>query len=88
MFEGSRHETLHDKEQERARELIKEWVLSHLTGPPVPEPQSQEPQLEEPPQPQSEPSTEEQLVKQHNTEGLREETEENDQPQSVEHTNI
>lgn len=31
MFEGSRHETLHDKEQERARELIKEWVLSHLT---------------------------------------------------------
>ena len=42
MFEGSRHETLHDREQERARELIKEWVLSHLTTVQVPdEPQSQ-----------------------------------------------
>ena len=33
MFEGSRHETLHDKDQERVRELIKDWVLAHLTDP-------------------------------------------------------
>ena len=31
MFEGSRHETLHDKEQERARKLIKDWILNHLS---------------------------------------------------------
>ena len=31
VFEGSRHEVLHDKDQERAREMIKEWVLAHLT---------------------------------------------------------
>lgn len=30
MFEGSRHETLHDREQERARNLIKDWILDHL----------------------------------------------------------
>ncbi|CAI8010888.1 Monoglyceride lipase [Geodia barretti] len=41
VFEGSHHETLHDKEQERARELIKEWVLSHLTAAQVTEPHSQ-----------------------------------------------
>lgn len=42
MFEGSRHEVLHDKEQERAREIIKDWVLTHLTAPePVSEPASQ-----------------------------------------------
>lgn len=33
MFEGNRHETLHDKDQERVRELIKDWVLAHLTDP-------------------------------------------------------
>lgn len=31
VFEGNRHEVLHDKDQERAREMIKEWVLAHLT---------------------------------------------------------
>jgi hypothetical protein len=33
VFEDSRHETLHDKDQERAKELIKDWVLAHLTDP-------------------------------------------------------
>lgn len=31
VFEGSRHEVLHDKDQERAREVLKDWVLAHLT---------------------------------------------------------
>lgn len=44
VFEGSRHEVLHDKEQERARELIKDWVLAHLAAAPVPGPQSAEPE--------------------------------------------
>ena len=33
VFEGNRHEVLHDKDQESARELIKDWVLAHLTAP-------------------------------------------------------
>ena len=33
-FEGSRHEILHDRDQENAMELIRDWILSHLTTPP------------------------------------------------------
>ena len=32
-FEGNRHEVLHDRDQERARQLIKDWVLDHLSPP-------------------------------------------------------
>ena len=43
VFEGSRHETLHDKEQERARELIKDWILGHLSASPIPHDMSDNP---------------------------------------------
>ena len=32
-FESSRHEVLHDKDQQRARNMIKEWILSLPTLP-------------------------------------------------------
>ena len=47
-FEGSRHEVLHDKDQEQARQLIKDWILNHLTAPPPPQPE-QQPPPEQPP---------------------------------------
>ena len=34
VFEGSRHEVLHDKDQERARQLISDWVLERLADVP------------------------------------------------------
>ena len=30
MFDGSRHDVLYDKERERAKVMIKDWVLAHL----------------------------------------------------------
>ena len=33
IFQGNRHEVLHDKDQERARKLINDWILARLRGP-------------------------------------------------------
>ena len=41
-FEGSRHEILHDREQERARQLITDWVLAHRSPPTQQQPQEQQ----------------------------------------------
>ena len=40
MFEGSRHEVLHDKDQDRARQLISDWVLEKLAATPCDTPPS------------------------------------------------
>ena len=42
VFEGSRHEVLHDKDQERARQLISDWVLERLADRPCDTPPSNE----------------------------------------------
>ena len=42
MFEGSRHEVLHDKDQDRARQLISDWVLERLAKVPCDTPPSNE----------------------------------------------
>ena len=42
VFEGSRHEVLHDKDQDRARQLISDWVLEKLTAMPCDTPPSNE----------------------------------------------
>ena len=40
VFEGSRHEVLHDKDQDRARQLISDWVLEKLAAAPCDTPPS------------------------------------------------
>ena len=42
VFEGSRHEVLHDKNQDRARQLIGDWVLERLADRPCDTPPSNE----------------------------------------------
>ena len=42
VFEGSRHEVLHDKDQDRARQLISDWVLEKLASTPCDTPPSNE----------------------------------------------
>ena len=42
VFEGSRHEVLHDKDQDRARQLISNWVLERLADVPCDTPPSNE----------------------------------------------
>ena len=42
MFEGNRHEVLHDKDQDRARQLISNWVLERLADVPCDTPPSNE----------------------------------------------
>ena len=42
VFEGSRHEVLHDKDQDRACQLIGDWVLERLADGPCDTPPSNE----------------------------------------------
>ena len=42
VFEGSRHEVLHDKDQNRARQLTSDWVLERLADVPCDTPPSNE----------------------------------------------
>ena len=40
-FQGSHHEILHDREQDRARQLIVDWILARLNGPVLSTPEVQ-----------------------------------------------